>query len=153
MARGLGNGMPRGRTGLNGNGGLTAPAAPRRGRGRGRKAVAGAGGQIGVASAALPGPGGRQLESRVQAGKITQAQAQRTLQQRQTLAKAFGPNWRDKLQVGGKSFSQVRQGLAKNPQSTTLAALNKKLLASRKSALEAARKKIDGEGSTTEAGA
>lgn len=63
------------------------------------------------------------------------------MQQRQTLAKAFGPDWREKLQVGGKSFADVRQGLAQNPNNPKLAALNKKLLESRKKALEAARKR------------
>lgn len=126
-------------------------ARPARGRGR-QPAQNGGNGRPGsnitsksaIGGQALPGPGGRQLEARVQSGKITQAQAQQTMKQRQTLAKAFGPDWRDQLQVDGKSFAQVRKGLAKNPGNPKLAALNKKLLGNRKAALEAARKKLAG---------
>lgn len=125
------------------NGNDVGNARPTRGRGR-QPGAKGGGGKPGLGEQALPGPGGAQLERRVQSGKITQAQAQQTMKQRQTLAKAFGPDWRDQLQVGGKSFAQVRKGLAKNPGNPKLAALNKKLLGNRKAALEAARKKLAG---------
>jgi hypothetical protein len=122
-----GNGQPQG----GGNGGTTAPRG-NRGGGQG-------GGKAGVGGQALPGPGGRQLEARVQSGAITQEQAQRTMQQRQTLAKALGPNWRDKLSVGGKSFAQVNKGLKANPGNAKLAAIRKKLVANRASVLTDAR--------------
>jgi hypothetical protein len=110
--------------------------------GRGRRGASP--GKAGVSGQALPGPGGRQLAARVAAGAITQQQAQRTMQQRQTLKKELGPNFRDKLQVGGKSFADVNRGLKKNPDSAKLAALRKKLLENRKSVLEAAHKKNKG---------
>ena len=122
------------------------PAAPRGGRGQGAgqqgRPGQGAGnqGNAGIGGQALPGPGGRQLEARVQSGAITQQQAQKTMSQRQTLAKALGPNWRDKLQVGGKSFADVNAGLKKNPGNPKLAALRKKLVANRSSVLTSARK-------------
>lgn len=94
-----------------------------------------------IGNNALPGPGGRQLAARVQSGAITQEQAQRTMQQRQTLAKALGPNWRDKLQVGGRSFAQVNKQLKANPGNAKLAALRKRLLENRSTVLEDARKK------------
>lgn len=132
--------------------------APGRGRGRGRGQGQGQGGAAGsprhngngpgVGAAALPGPGGRQLAARVASGAITQEQAQRTMKQRQTLEKAYGKDWRSKISAaaGGKTFAQVRKGLAKNPGNAKLAALNKKLLEGRKAALEAARKKNAGGG-------
>jgi hypothetical protein len=92
----------------------------------------------------MPGPGGRQLQARVASGAITNEQAQKTMQQRQTLAKALGPNWRDKISGGGKSFAQVNAGLKKNPKNPKLMALRKKLTEGRKSALEAARAKNKG---------
>lgn len=128
----------------NGNGGTAAPA-PSRGRAqRGAGAQGngqGAGKGVGLGGAAMPGPGGRQLAARVSSGAITQEQAQKTMQQRQTLAKAFGSGWREKISGGGKSFADVNAGLKKNPKDPKLAALRKKLLAGRKSALEAARAK------------
>jgi hypothetical protein len=72
------------------------------------------------------------------------------MQQRQTLAKALGPDWRDKLQVGGKSFADVNAGLKKNPDNPKLAALRKKLVANRSSLLEGARSKGKGKGEGTE---
>lgn len=112
-----------------------------RGSGRGRRAGKAGGGAMALGGAGLAGPGGRQLAARVSSGAITNEQAQKTMQQRQTLAKAFGPNWRDKLKVGGKSFAQVRSGLAKNPDSARLAAINKKLAEARKKALTTAKEK------------
>lgn len=137
-----------------GNGGTMAPARPARGRGRqgkGQGAMKGKG--IGVGGAALPGPGGRQLAARVASGAITQEQAQRTMRQRQTLQKAFGKDWREKISAsaGGKSFAEVNKGLKANPKNPKLVALRKKLLAGRKAALEAARaKNKGGEGKKTE---
>lgn len=122
--------LPR-RTG-GGNGGTTAPRQAGGGQG-------GGGGKAGIGGQALPGPGGRQLEARVQSGAITQEQAQRTMQQRQTLAKALGPNWRDKLQVGGKSFAQVNKQLKANPGNAKLAAIRKKLVENRSKVLASAR--------------
>lgn len=137
--------------GANGNGGTNAPTIgnnrPAGGRGRGRGGNGAPGSprpKGGLGEQALPGPGGAQLERRVQSGKITQEQAQRTMKQRQTLKAAFGDDWRSHLQVGGQSFAQVRKGLGKNPGNAKLAALNKKLLTNRKAALEAARKKLAG---------
>lgn len=122
---------------------MEAPPVPApsssRGGGRGRKPQGGGGASVG--GAALPGPGGRQLAARVSSGAITAEQAQRTMQQRQTLAKALGPDWRKKLQVGGKSFADVNAGLKKNPGNAKLAALRKRLMANRSSLLEDARSK------------
>lgn len=153
------SGAPRHpQAGANGNAANGGPgignARPARGRGRqpgqGSNGAPGAGGKGGpkggIGEQALPGPGGRQLEARVQSGKITQAQAEQTMKQRQTLKAAFGDDWRDQLAVGGKSFAQIRKGLAKDPGNAKLAALNKKLLANRKTALDAARKKLAGGG-------
>lgn len=126
--------LPR-RTG--GNGGTTAPRQAGGGQG---------GGKAGIGGQALPGPGGRQLEARVQSGAITQEQAQRTMQQRQTLSKALGPNWRDKLQVGGKSFAQVNKQLKANPDNAKLAAIRKKLVENRSKVLASARSKGGGAG-------
>lgn len=123
------------------NGGTQAPGRSSR-QGKGTKGGAGVGG------AALPGPGGRQLAARVSSGAITQEQADRTMKQRQTLAKALGPNWRDKLQVGGKSFAQVNRQLKANPGNAKLAALRQKLVANRSKVLAAARSKGQGSGGT-----
>jgi len=104
------------------------------------------GGNAGLSGQAMPGPGGAQLERRVQAGAITQEQAQKTMQQRQTLQKAFGKDWRTKV-YGDRGYAQrTRSALAKNPDSARLAALNKKLMERRSKMLEAARKKNAGEG-------
>lgn len=118
---------------------------PQRGvgaQGKGQGATKGKG--VGVGGAALPGPGGRQLAARVASGAITQEQADRTMQQRQTLAKALGPDWREKLSVGGQSFASVNKGLKANPKDPKLAAIRKKLLENRTSVLEAARAKNKG---------
>lgn len=125
------------RRGRNGNPGMSA-ATPARGR---KGTAPGMGGKIGIGGAGLTGPGGRQLEARVQSGAITSEQAQKTMQQRQTLAKALGPNWRDKLEVGGQSFARVNAGLKKNPGNAKLAAVRKKLITNRASLLESAAKK------------
>lgn len=122
-------GQPQG----GGNGGTTAPRG-NRGGGQG-----GGGGKAGIGGQALPGPGGRQLQAKVASGTITQEQAQRTMQQRQTLAKALGSNWRDKLQVGGKSFAQVNKQLKANPGNAKLAAIRKKLVENRSKVLTSAR--------------
>lgn len=146
-----GRGRGRGRVNPPGRGMMNPPGQdggrPQRGvgaQGKGQGATKGKG--VGVGGAAMPGPGGRQLAARVASGAITQEQAQRTMAQRQTLAKALGPNWRDKLQVGGKSFADVNAGLKKNPGDATLAALRKKLVANRADVLAAARKKNKGGG-------
>lgn len=126
-----------------GNGGTSAPASQRTGRGRqapGQGAPPAPKGQSqGLGGGGLAGPGGRQLQARVSSGKITEEQAQRTMQQRQTLKKAFGKDWRDKLSGGGQSFAQVNQGLKKTPGDPKLAALRKKLIEGRKSLLTAAK--------------
>lgn len=136
--RGVGRGRvnPPGRGMMNPPG--EGPVRPRKGQG----AMNGKG--IGVGGAALPGPGGRQLAARVASGAITQEQAQRTMHQRQTLAKAFGPDWRNKISAGGQSFADVNKGLKANPKNPKLVALRKKLLASRTTALQAARTKNKG---------
>lgn len=152
--RGRGRVNPQGRGLFNPPGQGPAGGTPPPGAGpRGNGGPGGKGkGGIGVGGAALPGPGGRQLAVRVQSGAITQQQAQKTMQQRQTLAKALGPDWRDKLSVGGKSFAQVNAGLKKNPGNPKLAALRKKLVANRSSVLEAARNKGKGGGEGGKAG-
>jgi hypothetical protein len=114
-------------------------------RGRGQR-PGGNGGGAGISGAALPGPGGRQLQARVASGAITGDQAQRTMRQRQTLAKALGPDWREKLQVGGKSFAQVNKQLKTNPGNAKLAALRKRLVENRNAVLATARKRIKGGG-------
>lgn len=119
----------------------------RRGQGQGQPQGKGQGqGKAGVGGAALPGPGGRQLAAKVASGAITQEKAQQTMQQRQTLAKALGPDWREKLSVGGQSFAEVNKGLKANPKDPKLAAIRKKLLANRSSVLETARAKNKGAG-------
>lgn len=125
-----------------GNGGTVAPGRPARGGGQGQ------GQRVGLGKAALPGPGGRQLAARVSSGAITAEQAKRTMQQRQTLAKAFGKDWREKISAstGGRSFADVNVGLKKSPKDPKLVALRKKLLAGRSAALAAARKKNKGGG-------
>jgi hypothetical protein len=116
-------------TGL--NGGTEAPAeAGRRKRrsGRGRNS------NTAIGSAMQPGLGA-QLSSRVQSGAIDQGQAQKTMQQRQTLEKAYGKNWRTKV-FGDRGYAQrTRKALSKNPDSARLAALNKKLMERRKTML------------------
>lgn len=122
---------------------------PQRGvgaRGKGQGATKGKG--VGVGNAAMPGPGGRQLQAKVESGAITQEQAQRTMQQRQTLAKALGPDWRDKLQVGGQSFAKVNKQLKANPGNAKLAAIRQKLVANRSKVLAGARSKMKGDGDT-----
>jgi hypothetical protein len=52
----------------------------------------------------LPNPSGglgRQLSNRVASGAVSASQAKRTMQQRQTLKKAFGSDWRSKVYAGG----------------------------------------------------
>lgn len=138
--RGRGRVNPPGRGMMNPTGqGPTGPPTPG-GRGNRGQAQGGKGAGISLGGAALPGPGGRQLAARVSSGAITQEQAQRTMQQRQTLAKALGPNWRDKLQVGGKSFADVNKGLKADPGNAKLAAIRKKLVANRATVLAGARK-------------
>lgn len=135
------------------NGGTTAPPTPGAGKGQGRGRGGsgqgaprpGAGGQgkqaPGVGNGGMAGPGGAQLARRVASGKITQEQADRTMKQRQTLQKAFGKDWRNKISGGGPSFAKVNQGLAKSPGDAKLVALRKKLTEGRQSALEAAKSK------------
>lgn len=136
-----------------GNGGTEAPAP---GRGRGQRGVGAQGkGQgaangkgIGVSGAAMPGPGGRQLAAKVASGAITQEQADRTMKQRQTLKKALGSDWREKLSVGGQSFAQVNKQLKANPGNAKLAAIRQKLVANRSKLLAGARSKAQGGGGT-----
>lgn len=146
----------------NGNGGRPNPPGqgmlnppgqdggqPQRGvgaRGKGQGATKGKG--VGVGKAAMPGPGGRQLQAKVESGAITQEQAQKTMQQRQTLAKALGPDWREKLQVGGQSFAKVNKQLKANPGNAKLAAIRQKLVANRSKVLAGARSKGQGGGGT-----
>lgn len=145
----------RGRVNPPGRGMMNPPGmdrgVPGRGvgaQGKGQGATKGKG--VGVGGARpLPSRSERQLASRISSGAITQEQADRTLQQRQTLKKAFGSDWRRKLSVGGQSFRDVNQGLVKNPGDPRLAALRKKLLTNRETLLEAARKKSEAAGSST----
>lgn len=143
--RGRGRVNPQGRGMMNppgqGPAGGAQGAQGRGARGNGQVGTGVASKGPGVGGAALPGPGGRQLEARVQSGAITQDQAQKTMQQRQTLAKALGPDWRNKLSVGGQSFAKVNKQLKANPGNAKLAAVRKKLLANRSSLLTAARSK------------
>jgi hypothetical protein len=122
------------------------PARQARGRSGAAQQGKGIGGGkgAGVGGAALPGPGGRQLAAKLASGAIDKSQAQRTMQQRQTLAKTFGKDFRSKLEVGGKSFADVNKGLKANPGNAKLAALRKRLLENRKSVLEQARQKAGG---------
>lgn len=52
---------------------------------------------------------GGQLAGRVASGALTQQQAQRTAQQRQTLKKAFGSDWRSQV-FAGSGPKEIRQG-------------------------------------------
>lgn len=147
-------------TGTQGRGRGRAPAKPMPGGnavaggtpapmpGRGRR---GRGGKPALGNAAPTTPGGRQLQAKVQAGSLTSTQAKRTTQQRQTLAKALGPDWRSKLTVGGESFAQVNKQLKANPKNAKLAAIRKKLVTNRSKVLTAARAKNAG-GKTKGAG-
>ncbi len=102
--------------------------------------------KIGLGGQAIPGSGGRQLQSRVQSGAITQEQAQKTMGQRQTLEKAFGKDWRTQV-FGDRGYAQrTRKALSKHPDSARLAALNKKLMERRSQMLAAAQKKNAGGG-------
>jgi hypothetical protein len=132
-----------GRKAIGGNGGTEAPKAGGRGK-RGNPNAAGGKGKPSIGGSQLVGPGGRQLSAKVKAGTITGTQAKRTLGQRQTLAKALGPNWRDKLTVGGKSFAQINKQLKANPKNAKLAAIRKKLVTNRSKVLDAARAKNKG---------
>lgn len=148
--RGNGRVNPPGQGMLNPPGqGPAGGGHPQRGVGANGKGQGAANGKgVGVGNAALPGPGGRQLAAKVASGAITQEQADRTMKQRQTLAKALGPNWRDKLQVGGKSFAQVNKQLKANPGNAKLAALRKKLVENRSKVLSGAQQKLQGGGGT-----
>lgn len=136
-----------GRKALGSNGGTTAPAG-----GRGRRGNKAGKPRSAIGESSLTGPGGRQLQAKVQAGTITSEQAKRTMSQRQTLAKALGSNWRDKLTVGGESFAQVNKQLKANPGNAKLAAIRKKLVTNRSKVLEAARAKNKGTGEEGEGG-
>lgn len=141
ISGGAGGPMGQGQQTPPGQGGVhPQPGIGARGKGQGQAKGQG----VGVGGAALPGPGGRQLAARVASGAITQEQADRTMKQRQTLAKALGPDWREKLSVGGQSFAEVNKGLKANPDSAKLAALRKKLLENRKTVLAGARSKLKG---------
>lgn len=86
---------------------------------------------------------GDQLQHRVQSGAITQQQAQRTAQQRQTLEKAFGPNWRQR--VFGVNVGNLRSGLAGGKKGNPrYQAAYKAALERRKQMLAAARQKLAG---------
>lgn len=128
----------RGPGGLLPQGEAPAAAAAPIGAGRGR----GGGRGQAVGGQAMAGPGGAQLLSRVRSGAIDQEQAEKTMQQRQTLEKAFGKDWR--IKIGGSLGYQqrTRKALAKNPDNATLAALNKRLEENRQRALERARQKL-----------
>ena len=76
---------------------------------------------------------GKQLSNRVQSGRISQAQAQETAKQRQTLKAAFGSDWR--TQVFGKGGAKGLEG-----QSFGRPAI----AAKRTQALLRARKKLQG---------
>lgn len=144
------NGSGGGRVNPPGQGMMNPPgqgsARPGRGkpRGQGMGGKADTAGKAGVGGAGMAGPGGRQLAAKVASGAITQEQADRTMQQRQTLRKSLGPNWRDKLQVGGKSFAEVNKGLKANPDNAKLAAIRKKLVENRSKVLAGARSKAGG---------
>lgn len=122
------------------NSGITAL----RGRGRRRtnriaslKAPA-SGGGVNLGTQGMPGPGGAQLARRVASGAISQEQAQKTMQQRQTLRKAYGADWRTKAYGDLGYVRRTRQALAKNPSNPQLIALNKQLMQRRKYLLDKA---------------
>jgi hypothetical protein len=102
------------------NGGTTYPYGPR----KRRQGV----GQAFNASL------GRQLSNRVQNGAITAEAAQHTAYERQVLAKAFGPGWREK--VYGKGGAKGIQG------PFSLGVIRRK----RAAALKRARAKLGGAG-------
>jgi len=114
------------------------------GRGPGPAPGGGNGGPA-IGRAEQPGLGG-QLTRRVQSGALTGAQAQQTMQQRQTLKKAYGSDWRQQVFGGAGKIQQARAQLKANPNDPRLVALNQSLLAKRKQMLEAAQKKGAGSG-------
>lgn len=132
--------------------GFGGPRQPQPGQGNGRARQPGGGGAPGVGPQALSGPGGAQLARRVASGAISQEQADRTMKERQTLKKAFGPNWRDKAFGGTGKVQQARQQLAANPNDPKLLALNRRLMEQRQAAVTAARNG-GGEGAQPQPGA
>lgn len=97
-----------------------------------------------VGNAVMPGPGGAQLARRVASGAINQEQAQRTMQQRQTLRKAFGPDFRQKVFGDVGYLQRTRAALAKDPNNPQVAALNKQLMQRRQKMLAAAKARLSG---------
>jgi hypothetical protein len=68
------------------------------------------------------------------------------VQERQTLKKAFGSDWRQHVFGGAGKVQQARAQLAASPNDPRLLALNQRLLQQRKSMLSAAKQKIGGGG-------
>lgn len=81
---------------------------------------------------------GGQLERRVSSGAIDMAQAKKVAGQRQTLRKAYGKDWRNKVYGDTGYARRTRTALAKNPTSQRLQALNKQLMERRKRLLKRA---------------
>jgi hypothetical protein len=85
---------------------------------------------------------GRQLQGRVASGAIDLEQAQHTAQERATLEKAYGANWRHHVYGDRGYIKRTRAALAENPNDPQVKALYEALLTQRSEALERARKKL-----------
>lgn len=123
-----------------------APGAPNRMRPVGNPqggGQGGGGGGAGIGRNEQPGLG-HQLSRRVSSGALTGAQAQKTMQERQTLQKAYGSDWRSKVFGGAGKIQQARAQLKQNPNDPKLLALNQRLMGQRKQMLEAAKSKLGG---------
>lgn len=77
---------------------------------------------------------GQQLTNRVNSGRISQEQAEKTAQQRQTLKKAFGSDWRSQV-YAGSGVKEIREG---GPFA------NRQVAAERAKGLERAKRKLRG---------
>lgn len=84
-------------------------------------------------------PVGRQLAHKVQTGEITKKEANQTAYEREVLARAFGPNWREK--VFGKGGARGISGSFAPAQ----------IRVKRSQALERARAKLSGGVAASEA--
>ena len=125
------------------NGGMTAPEGKTRRRSKSSS--------VGLVGGLAVRPSvGVQLDRRVDAGEITQKQANQTSRQRALLRDAFGAGWRQKVYGGQGRVRRLRlQAQQGGAQSDRAKGILEQLMESRKRALEQARTKANGNGGTT----
>ncbi len=92
---------------------------------------------------------GNQLARRVQAGAITDDQAQKTMHEREILKAAYGKDWRSKIPMpeaaGGQSFREMRTALAGEGEADpNLEQAYEEAIKARLEAVERARQTIKG---------